>query len=231
MLSPQRGTQALFATGHTQPGVTVQLEQPSVLTALPSSHCSLGVRMPSPHTSCVHLEGPSPAHDQLGSTAQPVQPSLPTPLPSSQASPAFTTPSPQRGFWKQNPGKGQDQPFSTVQPAEQPLPTAGGSQPSAASITELPQVAPVPTSGEKLAQPGKQPSTPGGSQISPGSRVPLPHTIDDMHTLGSPEHIVNGSTLHAAEHPSPLTRAPSSHASPPRIKPSPQIGAQAVAEQ
>src|SRR5512133_369100 len=45
-----------------------------------------------------------------------------------------------------------------------------------------------------------------------------------VQTLGSPVHDISGSTTHVVEHPSPLALFPSSQASVPRFRPSPQIG-------
>src|SRR6185369_16724746 len=100
-------------------------------------------------------------------------------LPSSHSSPIdlLSTPSPHLGRAMQVFGRGHEKPSSTTQPAVQPLPGFGLSHVSPASICPLPHTALGPTSGEKLLQPGKQPSVPGGSQISPGSTALLPQTI------------------------------------------------------
>jgi len=94
-----------------------------------------------------------------------------------------------------------------------------------------PQTACIPESGEKLLQPASQPFTPGGSQSSPGFTMLSPQRIVELQTLGLAVHLLKGSTLHAAEQPSPLTRAPSSQASPATSKPSPQIAAHPALEQ
>src|SRR5690606_21441389 len=79
-----------------QPGsVRHVLEQPSPLTALPSSQFSVAVITPSPQSGTHFL--PGTRHCQPGSTAvqSAAQPSPPTVFPSSQASALASTPSPQ----------------------------------------------------------------------------------------------------------------------------------------
>src|SRR5437868_7032507 len=106
--------------------------------------------------------------------------------------------SPQVGFLKHTPARGQVKPFSTLQPAAQPLPACGGSHVSVSSMMLLPQTAGVEVSGLKLLQPGRQPALPGGSQISPGSTLPLPQAMLLPQTLGSElVQLKNGSTRQA----------------------------------
>src|SRR4051794_6381037 len=70
--------------------------QPSRLTALLSSHCSVPALMPSPHTVWQALG--APVQTQPGSTWQlALQPSPAVVLLSSQASPPTISPSPQTG--------------------------------------------------------------------------------------------------------------------------------------
>src|SRR5688572_28451797 len=71
-----------------------------------------------------------------------------------------------------------------------------------------------------------------GSHTSPGWSTPSPQTMIDVHTLGSASsQSKKGSTLHAAEQPSPLVRLSSSHSSPATTVASPQMPLQPLAEQ
>lgn len=123
-------------------------------------------------------------------TAQLLQPSLGLLFPSSQNSPKgeCKTPSPHSGSAKHTFGLGHVKSASTKQFAEQPLPTLGASQVSPASITLLPQTDDAVGSGENPVQLALQPFTPGTSQISPGSSVPLLQPLVLEQVLGVPLH-------------------------------------------
>src|SRR5512145_1068758 len=94
----------------------------------------------------------------------------------------------------------------------------------------LPQTASAARLEVIVVQSLLQPFSFGGSQRSPGSTSLFPHEIVDAHSLGSPWHSKYGSSLHAAEQPSPLRRAPSSHSSLPTSSPSPQMALQPLVE-
>jgi hypothetical protein len=84
------------------------LEQPSPLTVLPSSHVSVPVSTPSPHSGEHGL--PGTRHSQPASTVwqSAEQPSPLTVFPSSQVSSDVKTPFPQTAwFWQGWPGVGQ----------------------------------------------------------------------------------------------------------------------------
>src|SRR6188768_3951877 len=180
--------QALPCSGQTKPASTLQTPafrlQPSLATALPSSHCSSGVRTPLPQPSGKHGE-PGVGHTQVACTLQvALQPStVAEVLPSSHSSPASSEPSPHTGMttlWHDAlPGLPQMKLGSTVrQSAAQPSPlTLFASSHTSSPVTWL-----------------------------------SPQTTVLMHAWLSVEQSYSGSlTKQSDEQPSPSSVLPSSH--------------------
>src|SRR5262245_59912849 len=188
-----------------KPASGVQVaEQPSPLTALPSSHISSRSTLPSPHTAaqaCVPVASrhagslvqvfEQPRSDSIGSPVK--RPfSLPAAalVPSSQDSPASFMPLPHTDCTQMDGDPLHDQPGSVRQLLEQPIPGFGGSQ---------------------LSVPMSMLSPQNGTQGLPGTRHCQPGVI----------------IVQSAEQP-PVRIVPSSHASVRETTPSPHTAAPAM---
>src|SRR3569623_3249251 len=88
------------------------LEQPSLLSVLPSSQDSVPVRIPSPHSGVHRFPGTRQIHPFSTVWQSDAQPSPPAELPSSQLSLSDRLPSPQRGGSQGLPAVGQESPGS-----------------------------------------------------------------------------------------------------------------------
>src|SRR5258706_327543 len=190
-----------------QNGSVQSLRQPSVLTVLPSSHCSLASLMPSPQNGSVQsLRQPSvltvlpSSHCSLaslmpspqnGSVQSLRQPSVLTVLPSSHCSLASLMPSPQNG---------------SAQSFRQPsvLTVLPSSHCSLASLMPSPHTVQSARHVRPLAPAGE----PGGSQVS----------LFCASTISSPQRGI----VQLLRQESLLLPLPSSHSSPASRCPSPQ---------
>ena len=164
---------------------------------LPSSHCSLEARLPSPqnaeHESAEF--GESLVQIKPNSTVHVAEhPSSVHGLPSSHASGGHRRPSPHFSIWQ-----------DALHPSQ--LAVFPSSHCSPGSTKPLPQAASTSHSAE---------------QPSPSTRLPSSHSSGDSRTP-SPQ---TASLVQVAEHPSPPTVFPSSHASPASCLPLPQKGPQ-----